>query len=118
MTAIEKENYLQLQSDAVALRNELIELYRNHIKAIDDLPTSADLDDSKKALDEKYPTEEIKEEPAREEIESHYEEQVNEKSVAEVATEEKFSVKSEPAPKRSGKFAHLKFGDNYDVSAE
>ena len=118
MTAIEKENYLQLQSDAVALRNELIELYRNHIKAIDDLPTSADLDDSKKTLDEKYPTEEIKEEPAREEIESHYEEQVNEKSVAEVATEEKFSVKSEPAPKRSGKFTHLKFGDNYDVSAE
>ena len=117
-TALEKENYLQLQSDAVALRNELIELYRSHIKAIDDLPTSADLDDSKKALDEKYPTEEIKEEPAREEIESHYEEQVNEKSVAEVATEEKFSVKSEPAPKRSGKFAHLKFGDNYDVFAE
>ena len=37
---------------------------------------------------------------------------------AEVATEEKFSVKSEPAQKRSGKFAHLKFGDNYDVSAE
>ena len=110
MTAIEKENYLQLQSDAVALRNELIELYRSHIKAIDDLPTSADLDDSKKALDEKYPTEEIKEEPAREEIESHYEEQVNEKSVAEVATEEKFSVKSEPAPRRSGRVAEVKWG--------
>lgn len=118
MTAIEKENYLQLQSDAVALRNELIELYRNHIKAIDDLPTAADLEDSKKTLDEKYPTEDIKEEPAHEEIESHSEEQTEDKTVAEDIAEEKFSVKSEPAPKRSGKFAHLKFGDNYDVSAD
>ncbi|MGN0502157.1 MAG: DivIVA domain-containing protein, partial [Ruminococcus sp.] len=75
MTAIEKENYLQLQSDAVALRNELIELYRNHIKAIDDLPTAADLEASKSTLDEKYPTEDIKEEPAHEEIEPYSEEQ-------------------------------------------
>lgn len=118
MTAIEKENYLQLQSDAVSLRNELIELYKNHIKAIDDLPTAADLETSKSTLDEKYPTEEIKEEPVVEEIESHSEEQRDEKSVAEEVVEEKFSVKAEPAPKRSGKFAHLKFGDNYDVSAE
>lgn len=118
MTAIEKENYLQLQSDAVALRNELIELYRNHIKAIDDLPTAAVLEESKKTLDEKYPTEDIKEEPAHEEIESHSEEQTEDKTVAEEIAEEKFSVISEPAPKRSGKFAHLKFGDNYDVSAD
>ena len=118
MTAIEKENYLQLQSDAVALRNELIELYRNHIKAIDDLPTAADLEASKSSLDEKYPTEDIKEEPAHEEIESHSEEQREERTVAEEVAEEKFSVKSETAPKRSGKFAHLKFGDNYDVSAD
>lgn len=118
MTAIEKENYLQLQSDAVALRNELIELYRNHIKAIDDLPTSADLDDSQKALDEKYPTNDIKEEPAPENIELQSVEQSEVKSVAEEVVEEKFSVKPEPAQKRSGKFAHLKFGENYDVSAD
>lgn len=118
MTAIEKENYLQLQSDAVALRNELIELYRNHIKAIDDLPTSADLDDSQKALDEKYPTNDIKEEPAPENIELQSVEQSEVKSVAEEVVEEKFSVKPEPAQKRSGKFSHLKFGENYDVSAD
>lgn len=118
MTAIEKENYLQLQSDAVALRNELIELYRNHIKAIDDLPTFADLDDSQKALDEKYPTNDIKEEPAPENIELQSVEQSEVKSVAEEVVEEKFSVKPEPAQKRSGKFAHLKFGENYDVSAD
>ena len=118
MTAIEKENYLQLQSDAVALRNELIELYRNHIKAIDDLPTAADLEASKSSLDEKYPTEDIKEVPVHEEIESHSEEQREERTVAEEVAEEKFGVKSEPTPKRSGKFAHLKFGDNYDVSAD
>lgn len=118
MTAIEKENYLQLQSDAVALRNELIELYRNHIKAIDDLPTSADLDDSKKALDEKYPTNDIKEEPAPEKIELQSAEQSEVKSVAEEVVQEKFSVKSEPMQKRLGKFSHLKFGENYDVSAD
>ena len=35
MTALEKENYLSLKADAVALRGELIELYKNHIKTID-----------------------------------------------------------------------------------
>lgn len=118
MTAFEKENYLQLQSDAVALRNELIELYRNHIKAIDDLPTAADLEDSKKVLDEKYPTKDIKEESVPENIESFSVEQSEEKPVVEEVVEENFSEKPEPAPKRSGKFAHLKFGDNYDVSAD
>ena len=123
MTALEKENYLALQSDAVNLRNELIELYSNHIKTIDDLPTSADVQQSREELDKKYPTEPIeREQPAP---------QIQEEPVREyegAAT----TVASEPAPapqritsdttrvplKRSGKFSHLKFGDNYDVSDE
>lgn len=116
-TAIEKENYLQLQSDAVALRNELIELYKNHIKAIGDLPTAADIEQTRTALDEKYPTEDIEEEPSKEEIDTQPEthtEDVNTSTVADKKTTEK----SDFSPKHSSKFAHLKFGDNYDVSAE
>ena len=117
MTALEKENYLALQSDAVNLRNELIELYSKHIKSIDDLPTSADVAQSREELDKKYPTEPIEREaapapaPAREEY-------------------KRPEVKEAPAPKmvnsdttrvplkRNSKFSQLKFGDNYDVSDE
>ena len=58
-TVSEKEYYLQLQADAVNLRAELIELYRSHIKTIDDLPTSEDLEKTRIELDEKYPTKPI-----------------------------------------------------------
>lgn len=117
MTAVEKENYLQLQSDAVALRNELIELYRTHIKAIDDLPTSADIEASRSTLDEKYPTEAVKEEPVQEPVQVQPEPAVL-KTEADAVVEEVLNEKAEAAPKRSSKFAHLKFGENYDVSAE
>ena len=53
------EHYLQLQSDAANLRNELISLYSKHIKSIDDLPSTSDVEASKAELDEKYPTEEV-----------------------------------------------------------
>lgn len=117
MTALEKENYLQLKADAVSLRNELIELYKKHIKNIDDLPTSVELDEVKSKLDEKYPTEPIAEaEPVAEEV------QVEEQ--AEVPAEnlvKKQAPMTDDATKvvpRPSKFSHLKFGDNYDVSAE
>lgn len=116
-TAIEKENYLQLQSDAVALRSELIELYKKHIKAIDELPTEADLNESKSTLDEKYPTQPIKEEPVKV-AEKEEEPKPAEAAEPENTDEQQENKSAEPAPKRSGKFAHLKFGDNYDVSAE
>ena len=112
MTALEKENYLQLQSDAVKLRGELIELYKTHIQSLDDLPTSVDLTEKKTELDEKYPTTEI------EEPEMKVEEPVKE-VVSEVETvKEPVSDDTKVMPKRSGKFAHLKFGENYDVSAD
>ena len=56
MTATEKENYLLLQSDAVKLKGELIELYKKHIQMINDLPTTAELEAAKQELNEKYPT--------------------------------------------------------------
>jgi len=121
MTAMEKDNYLSLQADAVALRNELIELYRTHIKAIDDLPTSVDLENSQKALDEKYPTEPV----AEDEINYAPAEEVKTEPAQVVQPVQEVQPKiSEPADdtkvavKRQSKFNHLKFGDNYDVSAE
>lgn len=116
MTAIEKENYLQLQADAVALRSELIELYKTHIKAIDDLPTSADLENSRKTLDEKYHTDDVsvaQPEPVVQEEQAAVTVPVEEAPAVSQETEVK-----EPTPRRASKFAHLKFGDNYDVSAE
>ena len=121
MTAMEKDNYLSLQADAVALRNELIELYRTHIKAIDELPTSVDLEKSQKTLDEKYPTEPV----AEDEINYAPAEEVKTEPAQVVQPVQEVQPKiSEPADdtkvavKRQSKFNHLKFGDNYDVSAE
>lgn len=113
MTSYEKEHYLQLQADAVALRNELIEIYSKHIKSLDELPSADDLNATKQKLDEKYPTEPVAEE----------------QQAAQTPTQE---LQQAPAPvtpkvtdattrvpiKRPGKFTHLKFGDNYDVSDE
>lgn len=111
MTALEKENYLQLQADAVALRGELIELYKTHIKSLDDLPTSVDLTEKKAELDQKYPTKEIVEPEVKEDI-------ISESAPEETVKAEPVSDDTKVMPKRSGKFAHLKFGENYDVSAD
>ncbi len=110
MTALEKENYLQLQADAVALRSELIELYKNHIQSLDSLPTSVDLTEKKAELDQKYPTTEISEPEVKEDIVPEFS--------AESVQVEPVSDDTKVMPKRSGKFAHLKFGENYDVSAD
>ncbi len=55
-----KTDYLRLQADAVVLREQLLELYNNHIKMLEDLPTTADINSMKAELDRKYPTENIK----------------------------------------------------------
>ena len=118
MTALEKENYLALQSDAVNLRNELIELYSKHIKTIDDLPTAADVQQSKEELDKKYPTEPVEAEP---EYTVQQQKSVQEEPQETVAPQKAATVNSDTTRvpiKRNGKFSQLKFGDNYDVSDE
>ena len=112
MTVLEKDNYLQLQSDAVALRNELIELYSRHIQTIDDLPTAADVEESRQQLDEKYPTEPV-EQPAQQTAQAQPAPQVQE---APAPAPKVTDATTRVAIKRPGKFNHLKFGDNYDVS--
>lgn len=72
----QKNNYLKLQADAVVLREQLLETYNNHIRMLEDLPTSADIGKKKAELDATYPTDdsnlkaepnEIKAEPPKEE---------------------------------------------------
>ncbi len=116
-TAVEKDNYLQLQSDAVTLRSELIQLYKTHISAINDLPTSADLEAVKSELDKKYPTEETLQTNSNEDVEQTVSEEpvhiADEQADEVIVAETEVSVQKKPS-----KFAHLKFGDNYDVSAD
>lgn len=127
MTAKEKENYLQLQADAVNLRSELIELYKSHIQSISDLPTVQDYEKAEAELEEKYPTEDTDVQVYEPEVESVEAEgntpdiQSSEPADNDLKVDD---IVREPAhtraasTKRASKFAHLKFGDNYDVSAE
>lgn len=140
-TAKEKETYLLLHSDAVELRNELIELYSQHIQTIDDLPTASDVEKSREMLETKYPSgipaPEVTVEPMAAapapaptpepdpapaptpEPAPAPEPEPAPAPVPEPAPE---APAEEPAPvtrvvlKRPKKFKHLKFGDNYDVS--
>lgn len=114
MTAAEKEHYLQLQSDAAQLREELIEIYSKHIKSIDELPSASDIAKAKEELDSKYPTEEIYAEP--EQVEAAPIEEEDLKIAQPIENAEPESAKH--AVKKQSKFSHLKFGDNYDVSAD
>ena len=145
-TAKEKETYLLLHSDAVDLRNELIELYSQHIQNIDDFPTASDVEKSREMLEAKYPSAipapevsiEPKEaapapapapEPAPAPAPEPEPAPAPEPEPAPApepepapAPEAPAEPAEEPAPvtrvvlKRPKKFKHLKFGDNYDVS--
>lgn len=127
MTAKEKENYLQLQADAVNLRSELIELYKSHIQSISDLPTVQDYEKVEAEIEDKYPTDDIQiqvNEPETEETVAEVSDVDTGNSEAAETDEYVKEVISEPvhsrktSAKKASKFAHLKFGDNYDVSAE
>lgn len=124
MTAKEKENYLQLQADAVNLRSELIELYKSHIQSISDLPTVQDYEKVEAEIEEKYPTDDVDEheyEPENDVQKATPEAQNEAADESDLKGED---IVSEPvrtrsaSTKKASKFAHLKFGDNYDVSAE
>lgn len=55
----QKNNYLKLQADAVVLREQLLATYNNHIRMLEDLPTSADIGQKKIELDDQYPTDPV-----------------------------------------------------------
>lgn len=54
----QKNNYLKLQADAVVLREQLLEIYKNHLALIDELPTVDDIGKKKAELDNKFPVDE------------------------------------------------------------
>lgn len=108
VTAMQKDVYLKLKSDAANLRNELAALYGKHIKTIENLPTDAAVIKAKMELDKKYPTEEIEETPST----------VEENAPVEEAVVEEIPAQIEEAVPTESKFDNLKFGDNYDVDAD
>ncbi|MEE1076469.1 MAG: DivIVA domain-containing protein [Acutalibacteraceae bacterium] len=55
----QKNNYLKLQADAVVLREQLLATYNNHIRMLEDLPTSSDIGKTKIELDNQYPTDPV-----------------------------------------------------------
>lgn len=124
MTAKEKENYLQLQADAVNLRSELIELYKSHIQSISDLPTVQDYEKVEVEIEEKYPTDDVDEQEYEPENDVQKATPEAQNEAADESDLKGEDIVSEPvrtrsaSTKKASKFAHLKFGDNYDVSAE
>lgn len=123
VTAKEKDNYLQLKTDAVQLREELKALYQRHMQAIDDLPTAVELLDSKEELNKKYPTKDI---PVSENNSDNISDSVSddEQNIQSVsapvqeAQQETTVNNDEARAEHHRKFDNLKFGDNYDVGDE
>lgn len=121
VTAKQKEVYLKLKSDSVELRNELEEIYKKHLQAINELPTDGAIVREQEKLDRQYPTTPVEEaEPV---IIPEPEMPVEEEDVVDISeVEDTF----EPVDVGTGtefvsedsKFSNLKFGENYDVSAE
>lgn len=54
----QKNNFLKLQADSVVLREQLLEIYKNHLALIEELPTVDDMAKNKSELDSKYPVDE------------------------------------------------------------
>lgn len=111
VTAMQKDVYLKLKSDAASLKKELEAIYSKHMKAISDLPTDASVIKAKMELDKKYPTEEIKEVASADET-AEDNTPVNEPEVQEIPAQVEETIHTE------SKFDNLKFGDNYDVDAD
>lgn len=121
VTAKQKEVYLKLKSDSVELRNELEEIYKKHLQAINELPTDGAIVREQEKLDRQYPTTPVEEaEPVNI---PEPEMPVEEEDVVDISeVEDTF----EPVDAGTGtefvsedsKFSNLKFGENYDVSAE
>lgn len=51
----QKNSYLKLQADTAVLKEQILATYNNHIKLIEELPSTADIGQTKIELDKKYP---------------------------------------------------------------
>ncbi len=119
LTAKEKDNYLQLKTDAVQLREELKALYEKHLQSIEDFPTAVELYDKKQELNQKYPTKSVSEFEITEK-DSEAENKAQEIEKEPLSTDETSSANldDEEMTNRPKKFDNLKFGDNYDVGED
>jgi cell division initiation protein len=134
-TKQQKENYKAIQKDTVALREEVLDIYRRHLEIIKTLPTDAEAQKTQAKLEEKYPTptannadfDYLHTEPT--EMPPEQDTAIIAEPVPESAPTTRTPVgeaeilsggvpakKQPPAGSKQEKFANLKFGDNYDVN--
>ena len=116
VTAKQKEVYLKLKNDSAELRKELENIYNNHLKTINDLPTDAVVLRKQEELDKKYPTEPVEEEIAEETAEEAAPEvQEETPEIAQPVQDVVPSQDVEFVDKANNSYDDLKFGDNFDV---
>ncbi|MDR0914705.1 MAG: DivIVA domain-containing protein [Oscillospiraceae bacterium] len=134
-TKQQKENYKAIQKDTVALREEVLDIYRRHLEIIKTLPTDAEAQKTQEKLDEKYPTPTANnadfdylqaesfdlpaEQDAAATAEFAPEPAATTRTPAdevEISSARVPAKKQPPAGSKQEKFANLKFGDNYDVN--
>lgn len=122
----EKEMINNIEQESAEVRLKLIEVYQKQIDALSGLPSEEEVEEKKKELDEKYPTEVYSDKteetaPIVEEVFSTIEEAAeNAKAETEetaAAEAESSNIKIEKSAFEK-KFGKLKFGDEYDVKEE
>jgi cell division initiation protein len=116
ITAKQKEVYLKLKSDSVALRDELTELYNAHLKAINDLPTDAAVIKAQEELDKKYPTTLVEDEQA--EVEPEVEADGQEEVFEPVMPADKADFQQDVEFVKEDKFSNAKYSENFDVDEQ
>ena len=114
-TEREKDKFEALHAETAKLRREIIALYRQHLSAVENLPTEEDVKAKREELDKKYPFEPVEEMIPETDVE---EEMVKAAEPAKPAEDADVTVRTEVKPQKhaaSERFEELKFGDNYDV---
>ena len=119
-TEREKDKFEALHAETAALRTEIIDLYKKHLKSVvDDFPTEDEVKAKRQELDERYPFR-----PVEEMVSADVDADVDDETVR-VAEPVKAEPEQAAADKSSEPRTHrhaseerydgLKFGDNYDV---
>ena len=117
-TEREKDKFEALHAETAALRTEIIDLYKKHLKSVvEDFPTEDEVKAKRQELDERYPFRPVEEMVSADAEDD--DEPVNAAEPVQAEPEQAAADKSsEPRTHRHAseeRYDGLKFGDNYDV---
>lgn len=118
----EKEMINNIEQESAEIRSKLIEVYQTQIDALKGIPGEEELENRKKELDEKYPTEVYSDStqetaPIEEEIFSAAKTENDKPEDSETSESDGNTIQIEKSAFER-KFGKLKFGDEYDVKEE